>query len=379
MANRDFYEILGIDRQATQEDIKKAYRRLALKYHPDRNPEDHTSEEKFKEATEAYEVLKDPARRERYDRFGKDGLRDSGFGFGFGGFGVEDAIRVFMNDFGSFGDIFGMRGRHRRSGPSRGNDLRLTVDLELEDVLKETKKRIRVKRMVACKKCRGIGAKDGTAYETCSTCQGSGEIRRVQSTFLGQMVNIVTCSRCRGEGRVIQEACQKCGGKGTVETQETLEVTIPPGVATGNYLRLEGKGNDGSRGGPSGDLQVLINVKDHAVFERDGDSLICDIPISFPLAALGGTVEVPTLEGPHELRIPAGTQSQKVFTLKGKGLPRVRGIGRGHEYVRVTVWVPTHVSREEKDLLEQLSKFEDREQLKPGRGFLEKLKSLLGD
>jgi molecular chaperone DnaJ len=377
MANRDFYEILGVDRQATQEDIKKAYRRLALKHHPDRNPEDKASEARFKEATEAYEVLKDPERRQRYDRFGDAGLRDSGFGFG--GFGVEDAIRAFMNDFGPFDEIFGMGGRRRRGGASRGQDLRLTVDLDLEDVLKETKRRIRIKRSVTCKKCRGTGAKEGTAYETCSACHGSGEIRRVQSTFLGQIVNVVACARCGGEGRVVQEACQKCGGKGIVEAQETLEVTIPPGVATGNYLRLEGKGNEGARGGPPGELHVFVNIKDHQIFERDGDSIICDIPISFPLAALGGKVEVPTLDGPHELKIPAGTQSQKVFTLKGKGLPRVRGIGRGSEYVRVTVWVPTNISKEEKDLLEKLSKFEDREQLKPGKGFLEKLRSLLGD
>jgi molecular chaperone DnaJ len=379
MDQRDYYEILGVDRQATQQEIKKAYRRLALKYHPDRNRGDKTSEEKFKEATEAYEVLKDPVRKQRYDRFGHAGMRDSGFGFGFGGFDVEDAIRVFMGEFGPFEDIFGMGKRRGRDGAGRGKDLRVSVNLELEDVLKETKKRIRLKRLASCKKCNGTGAKDGSAFETCSACHGTGEMRRVQSTFLGKMVNIVTCSRCGGEGRVIQEPCEKCNGKGRVEVQETLEVKIPPGVATGNYLRLQGKGEDGIRGGPPGELHVVINVKDHPVFERNGDSIVCDIPISFPLAALGGKVDVPTLDGTHELKIPPGTQSQKVFTLKGKGLPRVRGIGRGNEYVRVTVWVPTKTSKAEKELLEQLSKFEDREELKPGKIFLEKLRRMLGD
>jgi molecular chaperone DnaJ len=377
MAERDYYEVLGVDRQATQEEIKKAYRRLALKYHPDRNPEDEASERNFKEATEAYEVLKDPERRQRYDRFGRAGLRDSGFGFGFGGFSVEDAINAFMRDFGIFD--FGAGAGRRRGGPRRGNDLRVTVKLDLEDVLKETKKRIRIKRLAACKECAGTGAKDGTALENCSICHGSGEIRRVQNTFLGQMVNIVTCSKCKGEGRVIRETCGKCDGKGRMEVQETLEVAIPPGVATGNYLRLEGKGNDGIRGGPPGELHVLIDVKDHPVFDRDGDDIICDIPISFPLAALGGKIEVPTLDGHHDLKIPAGTQSQKIFTLKGKGLPRVRGVGRGNEYVRVTVWVPTKVSAEEREILEKLSTFENREHLEPGKSFLEKLKGLLGD
>jgi molecular chaperone DnaJ len=255
----------------------------------------------------------------------------------------------------------------------------VSVELQLVDVIKENKKKIRLKREVSCQACRSTGAKDGTAYDTCSACNGSGEVRRVQNTFLGQMVNIATCSRCGGEGRVIREACDRCKGKGRVEAQETLQVKIPPGVATGNYLRIEGKGNDGYRGGPPGDLMVVITVRDHPVFERDGDHIYCDVPISFTLAALGGKVSVPTLEGSHELKIPAGTQSQKVFTLKGKGLPRVRGMGRGHEYVRVTVWVPTKLNKEQKEILENLSKFEDKEKLEPGKSFIERLKGLLGD
>jgi molecular chaperone DnaJ len=373
--NRDYYEILGVDKTATQEDIKRAYRKLAFECHPDHNPNDKASEEQFKEATEAYEVLKDPERRQRYDRYGHAGGRDSGFGFNFGGISVEDAIRAFMNEFGGFGDVLG--GRRRKT--NQGSNLRINIDLELADVLTESKKKIRLRRRVSCKTCRGTGAKAGEALEACSACHGTGEIRRVQSTFLGRIVNIVACSQCGGEGRVIKEVCEKCKGKGRVEAQETLEVKIPPGVATGNYLRIEGKGNDGVRGGPPGELQVVINIKDHPVFERDGDNIFCDVPISFPLAALGGKVDVPTLDGPYGLKIPAGTQSQKVFTLRGKGLPRVRGIGRGNEYVRVTVWVPTRISKGERDLLENLSQFDDKEKLEPGKSFLEKLKGLLGD
>ncbi len=373
--NRDYYEVLGVDRAATQEDIKRAYRQLALKYHPDRNPHDTASEEKFKEATEAYEVLKNPEQRQRYDRYGHAGMRDSGFGFGFGGFSVDDAIRAFMDEFGGFGGIFGDRNRTA----NQGSNLRINIDLELEDVLAESKKKIRLKRLASCKACRGTGAKDGKALETCPACHGTGEIRRVQSTFLGRIVNVVACSQCGGEGRAIKEVCEKCRGKGRLETQETLEVKIPPGVATGNYLRIEGKGNDGVRGGPPGELQVVINVKDHPVFERDGENIFCDVPISFSLAALGGKIDVPTLDGPHELKIPGGTQSQKVFNLRGKGLPKVRGIGRGNEYVRVTVWVPTKISKEERDLLKSLSKFDDKEKLEPGKSFLEKLRGLLGD
>jgi molecular chaperone DnaJ len=373
--DRDYYEILGIERSATQDDVKRAYRKLALEHHPDRNPNDKAAEERFKEATEAYEVLKSPEKRRRYDRYGHAGMRDAGFGFGFGGFSFEDAISAFMRDFGGLGDLFG----GTREGTNRGSDLKVSVELELKDVLTETKKKIRLKRLVACKACRGTGAKDGEALEACSACHGTGQIRRYQNTFLGRIVNVVPCSRCRGEGRIVKVPCDECGGKGRTESQETLEIKIPPGVATNNYLRIEAKGNDGVKGGPPGELHVYIYVKEHPVFERDGDNIFCDVPISFPLAALGGKVDVPTLDGPHRLKIPAGTQSQKIFTLKGKGLPKVRGIGRGNEYVRVTVWVPTKVSKEEKDLLEKLSRFDDKQKLEPGKSFLEKLRGLLGD
>jgi molecular chaperone DnaJ len=381
MPKRDYYEVLGVDRGASDADIKKAYRQLALKYHPDKNPNDPVAEEKFKEATEAYEVLRDPNSRQRYDRFGHRGMGDFG-GFGFAGFDLGDALEAFMRDFGSpFGDIFGGRtsDRRRRNAARSGRDLRVSVTLELGDVTGETEKRIRFKRMASCKTCSGTGAKKGTARETCPTCGGTGEIRRVQRTFLGQMVNVSTCNHCHGEGQVIKERCDDCGGEGRVQVEETIEVRIPAGVSANNYIPIRGKGDDGRRGGPPGNLLVYIDVKEHPVFERDGADIFCDVPISYPLAALGGKIEVPTLDGPFELKIPAGTQSQKVFTLKGKGLPRLRGRGKGNQLVRAIVWVPTKVTKKEREILQHLSELGDKERPEPGRSFLKKLRQLLGD
>ncbi len=380
MQKRDYYEVLGVGRGATETDIKKAYRQLALKYHPDKNPDDETAEVKFKEATEAYEVLRDPAARQRYDQFGHSGIGSSGFGFDFSSFDLGDALRAFMRDFGGpFDEIFGGGGRRGRTGPRKGNDLRVSVTLSLEEVVAESEKRIKFRRQVSCDACRGTGARDGTALETCSACGGKGEIRRVQRTILGQMVNVSTCNNCRGEGRVISEPCEQCRGRGRVQTEETIKVKIPAGVSSDNYIPIEGKGDDGLRGGPPGALLVYIEVKQHAIFEREGADIFCDVPISYPLAVLGGKLEVPTLDGPYELKIPSGTQSQKVFTLNGKGLSRLRGRGNGNQLVRVIVWVPTKTSNEEKELLTRLSELRDSEKLEPGRGFLQKLRKLLGD
>ncbi len=378
MGKRDYYEVLGVGRDAGEAEIKKAYRKLALKYHPDKNPDDKTAEAKFKEATEAYEVLRDPASRQRYDQFGHRGLGNAGFGFDFSHFDLADALRAFMRDFGGpFDDLFG--GGRRRGGPRKGRDLKVRVSLALEEVLTESEKRIKFKRQVACDACRGTGAKGGTALETCSACGGQGEIRRVQRTILGQMVNVTSCGQCRGEGKIISETCDACGGKARVEKEETIKVKIPAGVSSDNYIPIEGKGDDGLKGGPPGALLVYIEVKEHPVFEREGADVFCDVPISYPLAALGGKLEVPTLDGPYELKIPSGTQSQKVFTLKGRGLPRLRGRGKGNQLVRVIVWVPTKTSKEEKELLERLSGLRGAETLEPGRGFLQKLRKLLGD
>ncbi|MFC1800145.1 DnaJ C-terminal domain-containing protein, partial [Candidatus Eisenbacteria bacterium] len=300
-------------------------------------------------------------------------------GFDFSSFDLGDALRAFMRDFGGpFDEMFG-GGRGGRAGPRKGNDLRVSVALSLEEVLVESEKRIKFKRQVSCDACRGTGAKDGTALENCAACDGKGEIRRVQRTILGQMVNVTTCNQCRGEGRVISEAGEKCNGKARVQAEETIKVKIPAGVSSDNYIPIEGKGDDGLRGGPPGALLVYIDVKQHSVFEREGADVFCDVPISYPLATLGGKLEVPTLDGPHELKIPSGTQSQKVFTLKGKGLPRLRGRGKGNQLVRVIVWVPTKTTNEEKELLERLSGIRGSEKLEPGRGFLQKLRKLLGD
>ncbi|MFH1313184.1 MAG: molecular chaperone DnaJ [Candidatus Eisenbacteria bacterium] len=381
MHKRDYYEVLGVDRSATDDDIKRAYRQLALKYHPDRNPDDKTAEDKFKEATAAYEVLKEADARSRYDRFGHRGMDGIGFDFDMGGFDLSDALNIFSQAFGgsSFGGIFDM-GRGGRGGSAgKGRDLKIKVTLGLEDVARETKKKIRFSRLASCKSCSGTGAKKGTALDTCPTCGGTGQIRRVQRSFLGQLVNVMTCNHCRGEGRVVTEKCDKCRGEGRYSIEETLEVKIPAGVSSSNYIPIDGKGDDGVRGGPSGRLLVYFEEKEHPIFDRDGADIYCDVPIDYSLAALGGSIDVPTLDGPHTLKIPVGTQSQKVFALKGKGLPRISSKGRGRQLVRVIVWVPTRMSKDERKILEELGNLPKSEKHEAGKGFLKKLRKHLGD
>jgi molecular chaperone DnaJ len=381
MSKRDYYEVLGIDRNATDEEIKKAYRRLALKFHPDRNPGDNEAERNFKEATEAYEVLRDPGCRTQYDRYGHAAPGGfGGFAFDFGGFDLGDALRAFMRDFGSpFGDIFGTPGGARRSGRMRGSDLRVKVSLTLEEIAEGTEKKIKFKRLAGCEACGGLGAREGSVPRACPTCNGSGEVRRVQRSLFGQIMNVTVCSHCGGEGRVVDDPCPECRGERRVESRETVLVKIPAGISSGNYIPLRGKGNDGLRGGSAGDLLVHIEEREHDVFERHGDDIFCNVPISFPVAALGGEVEVPTLDGTHSLKIPAGTQSNKVFTLKSKGLPRLGRRGRGDELVRTIVWVPTKMSKEERQLLERLSVISGRVTVEPGKTFIQKLMKLLGD
>ncbi len=379
MRKRDYYEILGVDRNATEDEIKRAYRRLALKYHPDRNPNDKEAEEKFKEATEAYEVLRDPETRARYDRYGHSGVKGFDFGFDFSAFDLSDALRAFMRDFGSpFDDFFGFSRQQTRHA-QRGSDLRVKIALSLEEIASGTKKRIKFRRLATCRACGGTGARKGSALETCPSCHGTGQMRRVHRSFLGQVVNVSTCSRCRGEGTVIVEKCKECHGKGLIELEETIEVKIPPGVSANNYIPIRGKGNDGPHGSPPGDLIVYIEEKEHPIFRREGDDIYCDVPITYSLAALGGKIEVPTLDGQVKLDIPAGIQSNKVFTLKGKGLPRLHSRGRGDEHVRVFVWVPTKLSKQQRSLLEKLRSLESTDDLKPGKSFTDRLRKLLGD
>lgn len=383
MAKRDYYEVLGLGRDATEEDIKRAYRRLALQYHPDRNPGNKDAEEKFKEATEAYEVLKDTEKRSKYDRYGHAGVAaEAGFGgFDFSTFNLSDALRAFMRDFGSFGifdDFFGQTTRTRRRGGPRGRDLQVRLKLSLEEIATGVDKKIKVKRMVRCDQCRGTGAAKGTSKVSCPRCEGSGQIRKVSRSFFGQFVNLTTCDYCKGEGEVIQKPCPTCAGQGRITGASTIAVKVPAGVVTGNYIPIRASGDVGPRGGSSGDLIVLIEELEHDLFRRREDDIIFELPVSFSQAALGDQVEVPTLDGEVNLKIPAGTQSGKIFRFKGKGIPHLHGYGKGDQLIRIAVWTPTRLSREEKILFEKLAQSSSSKPPKPGKSFFDKLKDTLG-
>lgn len=345
MSKRDYYEVLDVDRNAGDRDIKKAFRRMAMKYHPDRNPDDNEAEEKFKEVNEAYEVLSDAQKKAAYDQYGHAGV-DPNMRGGAGGFDGG-----FSDIFGDvFGDIFGGGGGgRRRSSVQRGADLRYTIDLTLEEAVRGVEKTIKVPTLVACETCDGSGAKPGTSAKTCGTCGGMGQVRMQQGFFSVQQ----TCPTCRGEGKVISDPCNSCHGHGRVEKTKTLSVKIPAGVDTGDRIRLSGEGEAGSHGGPSGDLYVQVNVREHAIFERDGRHLYCEVPISFVDAALGGELEVPTLDGRVKLKVPAETQTGKLFRLRGKGVAPVRGGGAGDLMVRVVVETPVNLTSRQKELLRE--------------------------
>ena len=363
MEKRDYYEVLGVSRDASLDEIKKAYRKLALKYHPDRNPGDKESEEKFKEATEAYEILRDSEKRSGYDQFGHAGMTGAGAG-GFGGFSggfdLSDALRAFMRDFGGFGgfeDLFGVGSSSRRRGGRtaiRGKDLQIRLRLTLKEVASGVVKKIKVKKMIPCSRCNGTGSKGGSSRQTCPDCQGTGEIRQVSRSLFGQFVNIATCSTCNGQGIVIKEPCSLCKGEGRVRGSKSVEVKIPAGVSMGNYITLEGQGDVGPRGGPAGNLIILIEETHDEIFERHGYDIICDLPVSFSQLALGVRVETPTLEGKAILKIPPGTHSHKIFRLKGKGIPRLHSYGRGDQLVRLVAWTPQNLSKAEQETFEEL-------------------------
>lgn len=344
MSKRDYYEILGVSKDADAATLKKAYRKLAMKYHPDRNPDDKDADAKFKEATEAYEVLGDAQKRQMYDQYGHagvDGQAGGGFGGGAGG--------SFSDIFGDvFGDIFGGGGRGgSRGGPQRGSDLRYTMELTLEEAVRGVEKKIRIPTLTACNTCDGTGAKPGTKPKTCTTCHGQGQIRMQQGFFAVQQ----TCPGCRGQGTIIEDPCSSCHGRGVKEETKTLSVKIPAGVDTGDRIRLAGEGEAGAMGGPAGDLYVQVSVREHNLFHRDGRNLYCDVPISIVDAALGGELEVPTLDGRVKLKIPAETQSGKLFRLRGKGVTPVRGGPAGDLLCRVQVETPVNLSSEQKELL----------------------------
>ncbi|HEX6066554.1 MAG TPA: molecular chaperone DnaJ [Longimicrobiales bacterium] len=381
---RDYYEILGVSKNDDADAIKKAYRKLALQYHPDRNQGSQEAEGKFKEATEAYEVLRDPEKRAAYDRFGHAGVRGSGAGAGgFQGFDFADALNIFMRDFGGFGmgDIFGGAGQ-RRGGPRRGADLRVRLPLTLEEVANGSKKTIKLNVSDPCEGCSGTGAANGAQPVRCTTCGGSGEIRRVQRSFLGQMVSVSPCPACGGEGQRIEKLCEKCNGRGVQSGEKTVEVEVPAGVSSGDYLTLRGQGNAGPRGAPRGDILVVMEVEDDERFMRDGNDLIYELPITYTQAALGSDVEIPTVGGTARVKIPAGIQSGRLLRLRGKGLPHLQGAGRGDMIVRVIVWIPSELNAEQAALLQKLAKIETKAPTKltadDDRGFWSKVKEAFG-
>ena len=373
MANgdkRDYYEVLGVHRNASETEIKKAFRKLAIQHHPDKNPGDKEAEEKFKETSEAYEVLSDPQKRAQYDQFGHAGLGGGGGGFYGGGFGAGSPFGDIFSDI--FGDIFGGGGRQRGRG-RRGDDLQYTLEINFEEAAFGVETKIDIPYDKRCEGCGGSGAKPGSEPKTCPTCLGAGQIRLQQGIFSMSR----TCSQCGGEGRVVDNPCSKCRGTGSVRDRKTLSVKVPQGVESGTRLKLVGEGGQGTKGGPNGDLYVLIAVREHPVFTREGNDVVCEIPISFPQAALGCETEVPTLDGKVSLKIPEGTQSGKVFRLRGKGIPSLQGYGRGDQLVLIKVETPVNLNRQQKELLEEFARISGEATQPMSKGFFDKVKDIL--
>jgi molecular chaperone DnaJ len=364
---RDYYEVLEIHRNASETEIKKAFRKLAIQHHPDKNPEDHSAEERFKEVTEAYEVLSDPQKRAQYDQFGHAGL--GGGGFSSGGFGAGSPFGDIFSDI--FGDIFG-GGRQRGRG-RRGDDLQYNMEITFEEAAFGVENKIDIPYAKRCDGCGGSGAKPGTEPKTCPTCRGAGQVRFQQGLFSMSR----TCSHCNGEGRVVDNPCPACRGAGSVRDRKTLSVKIPPGVETGNRLKLVGEGGQGTKGGPNGDLYVLLSVRDHPIFTRDGNDVVCEIPISFTQAALGCEIEVPSLDGRLSLKIPEGTQSAKTFRMRGKGIPSLQGYGRGDQLVVIRVETPVNLTRKQKDLLEEFARIGGEACQPMRKKFFDKVKDIL--
>jgi len=374
MAKRDYYEVLGIDKGADEAAMKKAYRKMAIKYHPDKNPDDKAAEEKFKEAAEAYEVLSDADKRARYDRFGHAGVSgNAGGGFRGDGMSMDDIFSQFGDIFGDspFGDLFGRSrgGGGAQSRGQKGSNLRIKVSLTLEEIATGVNKKIKVKKQNSCATCNGSGAKDSSSVKTCGTCGGSGYVRQVRSTFLGQMQTTAACPTCSGSGQMITANCKTCKGDGREYGEDTIEIDIPAGVEEGIQLSVRGRGNAGLRGGPAGDLIINIEEKQHEHLQRDGQNVIFELYLNFADAAIGTSVEVPTLSGKVKIKVPPGTQSGKIFRLKDKGLPALQSYSKGDQLIHVNVWTPKKLNPDEKELL---LKLKDMPNFKPQPGKSEK-------
>ncbi len=369
MAKRDYYEVLGVSKNSDINEIKKSYRKMALKYHPDKNPDNKEAEEKFKEAAEAYEVLSNPDKKQRYDQFGHAGLGGGAGASGFGGgMSMDDIFSQFGDIFGStFGGFGGTRQRSRTV--NRGSNLRVKVKLTLEEISTGVEKKIKLNKYAPCISCDGTGAKGGSSYSTCSTCHGSGQVTRVTNTFLGQMQTSSTCPACGGEGQTITQKCTSCHGNGVLKAEDVVDINIPAGVADGMQLSVSGKGNAAARGGIPGDLIVVIEEIQHENLERDNYNLLYEHYLNFADAALGTSISIPTLEGKAKIKIPAGTQAGKVFRLKGKGLPSINAYGRGDLLVNINVWTPKTLNKEETELL---SKLRDSKNFEPSPSASEK-------
>ena len=379
MSKRDYYEVLGVSKTATQDELKKAYRKLARKYHPDLNKDNEEAAEKFKECNEAYSVLSDDQKRAQYDQFGHAAFENGGMGGGggfggaggfggFGGSGMEDIFDMF------FGGQGGRGGNRAKSGPQRGADLRFDLEISFEEAAFGLEKEINLYRDETCDHCHGEGAEPGSKVESCPECNGTGYVRFTQNTMFGQMVNERPCSRCKGEGKIISEPCKECRGKGTVKRNKKLKVKIPAGVDNGSRLRVSGEGEAGAKGGPSGDLYVYLYVKPHKFFERDGTTVLCEVPINIVQATLGADIKVPTLDVQVTMKIPEGTQPGKVLRLKGKGIPSLRGGSRGDQLVRIKVVVPTKLSDKQKDALRKFADI-SKDNINPEeKSFMDKVK-----
>lgn len=363
MGKRDYYEVLGVSKNASKDEIKKAYRKQALKYHPDKNPGDTNAEENFKEAAEAYEVLRNDEKKARYDRFGHAGVSGAGNGFSGGGMTIDDIFAqfgdIFGGGFGGFGDFGGFGRSQSAQRTTKGSNLRIKVKLSLKDIVNGVEKKIKVNKYIACNDCEGTGAANSSAYHTCSTCSGSGQVTRVSNTFLGQMQTSSTCPSCNGQGKTISEKCKSCNGEGVIRDKEVVKINIPAGVGKGMQMTVSGKGNAARRGGINGDLIVIIDEEEHPDLVRDGNDLLYSLYLSIAEAALGVNVEIPTVDSKVKIKISPGTQPGKILRLKGKGIPEVNGYGKGDLLVNVNIWIPKNLTNEEKRTLAKLDESEN--------------------